>query len=62
MNKYELAEMYKMSMTTLRRLLNVAFYEHLVPLGYEKSSKRISPCVYRKFIELYGEPLKESEL
>jgi len=62
MSKYELAQKYNISLSTLRNLLNVRFYNELVPLGYLKRQIILSPCVVRKFIEMYGEPLKKDEI
>lgn len=61
MLKSELAQKYNISLTTLRLLLNERYFIQLQPLGYAKQQQLLSPCVVRKFIELYGEPLKESD-
>jgi hypothetical protein len=50
-----------MSSTTLRKLLNERYFEELKPLGYRKSDKRLSPIVYSKFKEIWGDPINETE-
>lgn len=62
MTKDELARAYKISPSTLRKLLNQRFYDDLKPLGYIKMNKTIPPIVVRKFIEIYDKPFDESEL
>lgn len=62
MIKKDLKNLYGISHSTLRKLLNVTFYDELKPLGYQKDNRILSPCVVRKFIELYGEPIKKEEL
>lgn len=62
LSKKELAQKYKISLTTLQRLLNCRYFDLLKPLGYEKNQKLLSPTVVRKFIEIYGEPLTNNEL
>ncbi|MCO5258684.1 MAG: DUF4248 domain-containing protein [Crocinitomicaceae bacterium] len=59
LSKKELAQKYGISAGTLNNLLNNRYYELLTPLGYEKQQKLLSPCIVRKFIEIYGEPLSE---
>lgn len=62
MTKKELALKYGISTSTLRKLLNNDFYSQLSELGYHPQQRLLAPCVVRKFIELYGEPLNENEL
>lgn len=62
LRKNELADLYNISISYLRRLLNVVYKEELEAVGYEKNCKTLSPIVLRKFFELYGEPLNENEL
>lgn len=55
--KSDLCNIYKMSATTLRSLLNKRYFDHLQPLGYQKNDKMISSQVFEKFKELWGEPI-----
>lgn len=57
MSKKELAYKYGISATTLRALLNERYFTELALFGYEKKQRLLPPCVVRKFIDLYGEPL-----
>lgn len=60
MYKSELLNKYpELNVKQLQLLMNVEFFEELQKVGYEKQSKRLSPNVVRKFIELYGKPLNE---
>lgn len=59
MTKQELAQAYNISRETLRKLLNKRYFEELSKLGYRKEDNYLSPCVIRKFYELYGEPLND---
>lgn len=59
MSKFELARKYGISMGTLKNLLNKRYYKELEKLGYQKTHQLLAPCVVRKFIELYGEPLTD---
>jgi hypothetical protein len=54
--KKQLCNMYGFSAQYLRKLMNVEFYEELAAVGYKKTSNILSPKVYRKFTDLYGEP------
>lgn len=54
--KSELAEMYGISRETLRRLLNIRYYERLESAGYKKTTRIIEPKVVQVFIDIYGEP------
>jgi hypothetical protein len=56
-SKQQLCNLYGISRETLRRLLNVVFFEELAAVGYKKTCNLLSPKVYRKFTDLYGEPL-----
>jgi len=58
MSKKELANLYKLSRGTLAYLLNVRFYKELQVVGYNKEHKTLAPKVVRRFIELYGQPIK----
>ena len=59
--KSELAEMLGVSRGYLSQQLNIHYYDDLVAVGYKKTSKIITPKVYRTFIELYGYPLNSTE-
>ncbi len=52
--KAVLCELYKISSTKLRTLMNVVFYDELVLVGYNKNDKIVSPRVVKKFVELWG--------
>lgn len=54
--KAYICEKYHISRETLRVLLNERWFIELTAVGYLKNSRIISPKVYQKFIELYGEP------
>ncbi|MDX1447217.1 hypothetical protein [Lishizhenia sp.] len=62
LRKNELADLYPISQSYLRRLMNVVYYKELQEVGYNKYCITLNPKVIRKFFELYGEPLNENEL
>ena len=55
--KQEICRMYQFSSTTFRRLFNVRYFVILQEAGYLKDSRLVSNRVFRKFTEIYGEPL-----
>lgn len=61
MSKQELARLYGISAATLRKLLNVTFYNKLREVGYVKQQQLLSPNAVRLFMSLYGQPLNEEE-
>lgn len=61
MTKQELARLYNISLSTLRRLLNNRYYEELKAAGYRKTDQIIPPVVIRIFIEIYGPPLNTTD-
>lgn len=62
MSKSELAQKYGISMSTLKVLMNKRYFKDLEAVGYQKTHQLLSPNVVRKFMELYGEPIKPDEL
>ena len=62
MTKKQLAYLYAISSSTLYKLLNETFYEELAKEGYTKKERILSPKVVRKFFELYGHPLNDTEI
>lgn len=61
MSKQELADLYSISVATLRKLLNCKYFEILEKLGYGKNDHILSPAIVREFMELYGQPLNKLE-
>lgn len=57
LSKAELANLYGLAPSTLRKFLNVHFFKDLKAVGYNKRMQTLTPKIVRKFIELYGEPL-----
>ena len=43
MYKYEVAELLSIKPCTLRRWLNIKYYDELVELGYNKNQKYLTP-------------------
>jgi hypothetical protein len=60
--KSELAEKYGVHPSYLARLMNGLYFEELEREGYTKKSITLPPKVLRKFIELHGEPLQDTEI
>lgn len=54
--KWEICAMYKISSSTLCKLLNEKYYAALAPFSYEKNQKDLSPKQFEIFKEIYGEP------
>lgn len=54
-SKSKIQRLYKISVSTLQRLLNVKYYEVLHAEGYSKTSKNLSPKQFEIFVSLYGE-------
>lgn len=59
--KNELATMYGLNREALRILMNVTYKDELEKVGYKIKSITLPPKVVRKFIELHGEPLQDSD-
>jgi hypothetical protein len=55
--KSEICGMYSFSRATLHKLFNRRYFERLKAEGYSKNSKIISNRVFKKFTEIYGEPM-----
>ena len=47
MSKKQLADYMKISPSKLKQLLNIDWYSELVPLGYSKKSKLLSPRIVK---------------
>ncbi len=60
--KAELAELYGVSASYLRQLMNVRYYEDLKEVGYIKTDSIVPPRVLRKFFELHDKPVLKNEL
>ena len=56
-NKYALSCKYGISLSSLKKLLNVEYYSQLQEVGYKKYMKILPPKVLSKFIEIHGEPI-----
>lgn len=56
LRKSELAELYGMHPSRLRKLMNGDFKEELELVGYKTTQQILSPKVVNRFFELYGEP------
>lgn len=61
MTKKEFRQTYNISATTLRKLLNERYYSELEKVGYVRQDNYLSPIVVRKFFELYGKPILNTE-
>lgn len=61
MTKKEFRQTYNISATTLRKLLNERYYDELKNVGYIKHDNYLSPSVVRKFFDLYGKPIINTE-
>lgn len=59
MTKAQLAAKYSISPSTLRKLMNVTFFDELKEVGYNTRQIILSPNVIRKWEEIYGEPINE---
>jgi hypothetical protein len=55
--KADLCAMYQISSDTLRKLLNIKYYDQLLEVGYNKQDKILTNLVFEKFKELWGEPI-----
>lgn len=60
--KADLAAYFGISSDTLRKLLNVKYFEQLEPLGYEIKCRILPPAVTRKFISIYGKSIKDEDI
>jgi hypothetical protein len=60
--KKDLANKYGINTYVLGNFMNHLYFEELSKLGYNPEMKYLPPIIVRKFIELYGEPIKTDEL
>lgn len=60
--KSELKDLYGVSASHLRYLMNVRYYEELLSVGYVKTDSIVPPKVLRKFFELHDKPVLKNEL
>lgn len=55
-SKSEILQLYGFSQSTLKRLLNVQYFDQLAEIGYRKTAQILSPKQFELFMKLYGEP------
>lgn len=62
LTKNELAVLYGVSPSTIRKYLNNIFFKDLQAVGYRKQMRVLTPKIVRLFMDLYGLPLKSDFL
>jgi hypothetical protein len=60
--KSDLARIEDVPISTLSRWMNKKYFEELSAVGYDKNDVSLSPNVVRKWFEIRGYPLTESEM
>jgi hypothetical protein len=55
-SKAQLADLYQISSRTLAYYLNQRYYEQMKTIGYNKTSKTLSPKEVSKLVDLIGMP------
>ncbi len=61
LTKSELCNLYGISLQTLGKYMNNLFIKELQEVGYRKRMILLPPIVVRKFFDLYGKPLNQSD-